>query len=229
MKKGLFYVLMFFSCTVHAQTIKFNIKGTIANTDSIIYAYLTTLSQIIPISSDKIFMVVPVVNGKFEFKGDFDLKGEDFQFANVFVEERGNITKEEALSKFRRLIWVTGVRKNARVIILEDLTLSISAYGETKKAIISEGGILTKQIDESTKATQAGNREMIQFVKRHPSSKIAFYAVKEVTSSYNSANKDRYNSIWGSPSELFNELSAELKNSKKGIALKKRIDEKTKP
>jgi len=229
MKKGLFYVLIFFAYTVHAQTIKFNIKGTIANTDSIKYAYLTTLSQQIPISSDKIFMVVPVVDGKFEFKGDFDLKGEDFQFANVFVEERGNITKEEALSKFRRLIWVTGVRKNTRVIILEDLTLSINAYGETKEAIISEGGVLTKQIDERTKAAQAGNREMIQFVKRHPNSKISFYEVEEVTSMYNSAHKDRYNSIWGSPSELFNELSAELKNSKRGIALKKRIDEKTKP
>lgn len=229
MKKGLFYVLMFFSCTVHAQTIKFTIKGTIANTDSIKYAYLTTLSQQIPISSDKIFMVVPVVNGKFEFKGDFDLKGEDFQFANVFVEERGNITKEEALSKFRRLIWVTGVRKNTRIIILENLTLLINAYGETKKAIISEGGVLTKQNDEIIAATRAGNREMIQFIKRHPNSRISFYEVKNFTSSYDAANKDKIESIWGSPSELFNALSAELKNSKKGIALKKRIDEKTKP
>ena len=229
MKNGLFYVLMFFAYAVHAQTIKFNIKGTIANTVSIKYAYLTTLSQQIPISSDKIFMVVPVVNGKFEFNGDFDLKGEDFQFANVFVEERGNISKEEALSKFRRLIWVTGVRKNNRVIILEDLNLSINAYGETIDAIISEGGILTKQIDEWTKAIRAGNREMIQFVKRHPNSKISFYAVKEVLSWYNAAFRDKVDSWYGSPSELFIILSAELRNSKKGIDLKKRIDEKTKP
>lgn len=229
MKKGLFYVLIFFAYAVHAQTIKFTIKGTIANTDSIKYAYLTTLSQQIPISSDKIFMVVPVVNGKFEFKGDFDLKGEDFQFANVFVEERGNITKEEALSKFRRLIWVNGKRSNAKIVILEDLTLSINAYGETKEAIIIEGGVLTKQVDERTKAIIEGNREMIQFVKRHPNSSMSFYAVKEVLSWYDAAHKDKIESAWGAPSELFNALSAELKNSKKGIALKKRIDEKTKP
>lgn len=219
---------MFFTCTIRAQSITFNIKGVIMNTDSVKYAYLTTLSQQIPISSDKIFMVVPVVNGEFKFNGVFDLKGEKYQFANVFLEERGNITKEEALSKFRRLIWISGRRRNAKIVILEDLTLSINKYGDTKEAVISAGGMLTRQADERTAAVRAGNRALIQFVKRHPNSEISFYAVTEVLSMYSAEKKDKLESLWGSPSELFNALSIQLKNSKRGVALKKRIDEKTK-
>ncbi len=142
------------------------------------------------------------------------------------MEERGNIAKEEALSKFRNLIWVRGARRNEKLIVLEDLTLSIDGYGKTKDAKITEKDILTKQSDEAREAIKARNRKMIDFVKKYADSPIAFYQVKEVTSLFDVALKDRIQSMWGSPLELFNELSPRLKNSKKGLELKKSIDDK---
>ena len=228
MKKYLFILLVFVASSASAQITKFTIKGVIANTDSIKYAYLTTLSQQIPISDEKIFMVIPVVNGKFEFNGTFDLEGKDYQYASVFVEERGNISKEEALSKFRNLIWVTGLRKNARLLVLEDLTLSIDEYGKTIESKITEKGILTRQSDEVAEAIKARNRKMIDFVKKYSDSPVAFYQVEQITSLFDESSRDRMQSIWGSPLELFNELSPRLKNSKKGLELKKSIDDKVK-
>jgi hypothetical protein len=228
MKRCLVIIAIFFASSAIAQNINFTVKGEISNTDSIRYAYLTTLSQQIPISSDKIVMVTPVINGKFEFKGVFDLEGKDYQYASVFLEERGNISKEEALSKFRNLIWVTGLRKNARLIVLEDLTMSIDNYGKTKESKITEKGILTRQSDDVTEAIKARNRKIIAFVKKYSDSPVAFYQVEQITSMFDDSSKDRMQSIWGSPLELFNELSPRLKNSKKGLELKKSIDDKVK-
>lgn len=228
MKKYLVILLVFILSSASAQITKFTIKGVIANTDSIKYAYLTTLSQQIPISDEKIFMVTPVVDGKFEFNGTFDLEGKDYQYASVFVEERGNISKEEALSKFRNLIWVTGRRRNARLLVLENLTLSIDEYGKTKVSKIIEGGILTKQDDEYKMAIRDGGRQLISFIKKYPDSPISYSCVKETTSLFDAAHRDKFTSLWGSPSELFNELSPKLKNSKQGIELKKSIDAKAK-
>ncbi|ARS42596.1 hypothetical protein CA265_24205 [Sphingobacteriaceae bacterium GW460-11-11-14-LB5] len=228
MKKYLFILLVFMVSSASAQITKFTIKGVVANTDSIKYAYLTTISQQVPISNEKIFMVTPVVDGKFEFSGTFDLEGKDYQYASVFVEERGNISKEEALSKFRNLIWVTGRRRNARLLVLENLTLSIDEYGKTKESKVIDGGILTKQDDEYKMAIRAGGRQLISFIKKYPDSPISYYCVKETTSLFDAAHRDRFISLWGSPSELFNELSPKLKNSKRGIELKESIDAKAK-
>ncbi|QIL39980.1 DUF4369 domain-containing protein [Pedobacter sp. HDW13] len=228
MKRYLVILAIFFASSAIAQNINFTIKGEISNTDSIKYAYLTTLSQQIPISSDKIFMVMPVINGKFEFKGAFDLEGKDYQYASVFFEERGNISKEEALSKFRNLIWLTGARRNAKLIVLEDLTLSIDNYGNTKAAKITDKGILTRQSDEVTEAIKARDRKMIAFVKKYADSPVAFYQVEQITSMFDVSRKDRMQSMYGLPLELFNELSPRLKNSKKGLELKKNIDDKVK-
>ncbi len=84
MKLHLVIIAIFFASSATAQNINFTVKGEISNTDSIRYAYLTTLSQQVPISSENIYMVMPIINGKFEFKGTFNLEGKDYQYASVF-------------------------------------------------------------------------------------------------------------------------------------------------
>ena len=130
MKALITLILTFNTFLTFAQNVKFNIEGRIEDTKNAKYAYLSTLSQQIPISSDKIFMITPIVDGKFGFQGVFDLDGKAYQQACVFVDERGNISKEELLSKFRQSVWLIGREENLRGIILEDLTLGIEEPGK---------------------------------------------------------------------------------------------------
>ena len=73
MKALITLILTFNTFLTFAQNVKFNIEGRIEDTKNAKYAYLSTLSQQIPISSDKIFMITPIVDGKFGFQGVFDL------------------------------------------------------------------------------------------------------------------------------------------------------------
>ena len=202
----------------------FKIEGTVVDTDSASFAYLTTMSQQVPISSEKVFNVVPIVNGKFQFEGTFDLENKKYQYACVFVDIRGNISKEEALSKFRRLIWITGKTKNIRKIILEDLKLEIFNYSNTKDAIVTSGGILTKQSDESSLAVREG--KVSEFISKYPDSPVSFDQVVTITALTDEKNRDKSASLYGTPEDLFKILSLKQRTSKEGVELKKKIDAK---
>jgi hypothetical protein len=212
----------------HANTkshIKpYTIEGTVLDTDSAKFAYLTTMSQQLPISSDKVFSVVPIVNGKFQFDGTFDLENKKYQHACVFVDIRGNISKEETLSKFRRLIWITGKTKNIRNIVLENLHLEIPGYSNTINAKVTSGGILTKQSDESGTAVREG--KLAEFIGKYPDSPISFDQVVTVTALTDESNRDKSASLYGTPEELFKKLSLQQRKSKEGIKLKEKIDAK---
>ncbi len=222
----IFTISSFFSL---AQSIKFNIQGTIKNTEHAKFAYLSTLSLQVPVSSDKIFMITPIKDGKFEFNGTFDLEGKDYQEACVFVDERSNISKEELESKFKQLIWITGRENNLRRLILEDIKFDVEERDQMKVSKIIEGGMLTRQLDMESKAVRAGNRKLQEFVKTYPDSPISLKAVETVTNLTVPSNKDRMESIYGTPLELYNLLSERLKKSKRGIDLKKDIVKKYKP
>lgn len=212
-----------------AKTIEYKIQGNVKDMTHARFAYLSTLSQNRTISSSKIFMVEPIINGEFSFNGSFDLEDKDFQDACVFIDERGNISKEELTSKFEQLIWVTGRDNNLRSIILEDLKLDIEDLNKVKISKVVSEGLLTKQSDEASKAVRAKNRKLLGFVKKHPDSPISFREVGEVTSLFELSRKERYESLWGSPIELYAVLSKRLQNSKRGIALKKEIYDKYNP
>jgi len=209
-----------------AQIKSFKISGIVHDVDSAKFAYLTTLSQQQTISSDKVFMVVPIVDGKFQFTGSLDLEQKKYQYACVFLDVRGNISKEETLSKFRRLIWITGKTKNIKKIIMEDLHLDITGYSKVIDAKVLAGGKLTKQSDETSLAIR--QRRLIDVIKKYPDSPVSFDQVSTVTSLTDQFNKDKSASLYGTPDELFEQLSLKQRTSKEGIALKKKIDAKKK-
>ncbi len=217
-------VFLLLPFTLMAQSVKFNIQGTVKNTKGAKFAYLTTLSQQIPIASDKIFIVTPIINGKFEFKGTFDLEGRDLQHACVFVDERANISKEEVASKFRQLVWVTDRDNNLKHIFLENLKLDVQEYDQMKNATVVEGGTLTKELAGWNAAMRQGDKNLVEFVRKNPDSRVSFEGVESVTRPVNPSKKDFLESRWGSPKELYALLSERLKKSKKGIALKKKVD-----
>jgi|GEM_PF-1688131 len=224
MKTYTLLIFMLASVLLKDQNIHFNVRGIIKNTEHAKYAYLSTISLQDSSSRTKIFMVSPILNGKFEFHGTFDLGGkEDYQQACLFVNERGNISEEELASKFKQFIWVMGREKNLRNIILEDIKLDIQERDQMRVSKIVEGGMLTKQLGEKSEAVMGGDRKLLAFVKTYPDSPISLNAVQEVAKFYELPMKNRVESMWGSPAELFALLSERLKNSKKGIELKKRI------
>lgn len=216
------------SFCLSAQTIHFKVKGAVKNTSNAKYAYISTLSQQIPISSDKVFIVTPIINGKFQLSGTFDLKGKPYQHACVFLDSRGNISKEELASKFKQLIWITGQDKHLRIIILENISLDVQERDKMIVSTVVAGGRLTKQLDEEGLAIIAGNKKMIDFIKTYPDSPISFDRVKNLCDFIDSRNKSRLESHFGSLNDLYASLSQKLRNSKEGIALRKEIEEKNK-
>jgi len=225
MRKILLYSLCFIASTASAQLINFNIEGHVKNTKDAHFAYLTTKTQQLTIASDKIFMVTPIIDGKFVFKGTFELKKDKtFQNATIIIDKRGNITKAEAASKFDNFIWISDLTNNTRNILLENLKIDIDSISNTKNAKISSGGILTRQLDSLNLATRTGDRKMLKVIKQFPNSPLSIDKVKMYASSVTPENKDLVESSVGLPLELFNQLSPQLKMSKEGIALKKKID-----
>lgn len=228
MKYIITLVILFNSIILLAQPIKFNIQGELKNNEHAKFAYLSTLSQQTTISSPKIFIISPIINGKFSFKGIFNLEGKDYQQACVFVDERSNISKEELASKFKQLIWIIGRENNLRLIVLEDLKLKIEGQDQMKVSEITAAGKLTKQLDELHLASVKGNKELLVFIKKYPDSPISFDEVKALTNMAQASNEDKIESRWGSPVEQYALLSSRLKKSIKGILLKKQLDEKYK-
>lgn len=226
MKVFITLIILSICFSLSAQTIKFNVQGTIKNTKNAKYAYISTLSQQIPISSPKIFIVAPIVNGRFQLNGTFDLDGKLLQYACVFVDERGDITKEELQFKFKELVWVTGRDSHLRKIILENLALEIGQRDQMIVSKIMSGGTMTKQLDEQTQSVRAGDRKFIEYIKKYPDSPVSLVAIQENNSLYYPPKKEKHESLYGLPSELYPLLSTRLKHSKEGIQLKKDIDQK---
>lgn len=210
------------SVLVQAQSISFKIDGLVEDTKGAKFAYLSTLSQQIQISSDKLFLMVPIVDGKFEFKGSFDLEGKSIQWASIFFDERGNITKDELALKFKNLIWVTGRDPHLIKIVLEDLSLQVKSREETKMAIVTKNGIYTKQsydLLDAVRRSGKDTKELASFIKTHPNSPISLKALLSV--SFSSADERR---DVESVTTLFKGLTKEIQTSKEGIAMKKELN-----
>jgi len=224
-----YLTFLFFLCslTATAQTVNFNIEGNVENTEGANFAYLTTKTQRRPTASDKIFMATPIVDGKFSFKGAFDLGDRKFQHATIFIHKRGDVSKEEAASRFANMIW-TSYKPNMRNIILESLKINIKDIQSVKNAVIVEKGILTNHLDSLEEASRNGNRKLISAIKKYPNSPISFSIVQGIAADLQTDNLDVIESDKGLPLELFSQLSPALKMSKDGLVLKKKIDTKSK-
>lgn len=201
-----------------AQTINFKIDGIVESSKSAKYAYLTTMSQQIPISSDKLFIRVPVVNGKFEFNSSFNLEGKNMQFGAIFFDERGNISKEEVALKFKNLIWVTERDPHLLKIVIENLTIQSKSRDEMLTAKIIKNGIYTNQYNEARLAGRAGRKELVNFITKHNTSPMSLVALQSLY--FKDSSPDSKESV----SSVFYKLSSGLRNSKDGREMKKKLN-----
>lgn len=200
-----------------AQTVQFNVKGTVNNHEKPNYAYLVNSG------GRQLFMMTPIVNGAFQFKGSADLEGEFLKYAYLILDERANITAEEANSKLKQRVW--NVRETPSLIsfVLEDITFEIEAPEKVNSAKVVEGGFMTKQSKEYGQAIR--DKDQITFIKKYPDSPIGLYGLQVLLRFFELPDKDKSEGTWGDPREMYGLLSERLKGSKQGIALKKKLDE----
>ncbi|NQX41423.1 hypothetical protein SAMN05421820_10733 [Pedobacter steynii] len=217
---GLFFLFM--PVLLNAQSVHFNIQGTVKNLGDAKYAYLATPHD------GKIFIKAPIVNNVFSFIGT-DSLDRLYSPTCIFIDEKDNITKDELKSKIDQGVWILGREGRLKRIILEDLKFSIEDQEKMNAAEIISGGVMTKQFEEKTLCVRAKNRSLITFIKKYPDSPVSLIAVQEVAKFWELSIKDRVENMWGSPMELYALLSKELKASKQGIAVKERIDESDRP
>jgi peroxiredoxin len=222
------FIFLVWSFMGWTQTISFKINGSVKDTTHAKFAYLTTTTQQITIASDKVYMVVPVKNGNFEFKGEFNLEGKPYQYACVFLDDRGDISKAEADSKFKNFIWVAGRNDHLRIVVLEDLNLEIKEKDSMMVSKIIAGGSFTKQNDDYGLAIRAANKKLVTFLRRYPDSPMSFEMASQTIKGIGDNNRESNEQRYGSASELFLALSEKQRNSVAGLALKKIVAEKNK-
>ena len=200
---------------VTAQTINYKIEGKIKNPENSKYAYL--------IIRGKKPIVKPIINGEFIFKDTIDLGLGFYKGGYLLLENRGNITSEEVSSKLKQGIWKLGVTSNLKNIALEDIKLDIEGSNIIDAAII-EGGELTRQMDELNQERKINNFKA--FIIKYPDSPVSISFISSILYSFGIpmelAELERRH---GSPRELFPLLSEKLRMSKKGIEVKRSIDE----
>jgi len=223
MKFHLWTIILAFPLCIFAQTKKFNIIGTLNNTENTKYAYLTTQLNQVTESSDQLFMVAEIKDGKFEFKGAIDLLPDKlYQAACVFVHHRGNITKEEIASKISMKVFIAGGDANTKRIFIEDQCLHIENYNRVFAAAITNGGDLSNQLSLLNKTTNIADLD--EMVKKHPDSPISIQVINKLASQLSPAEIS-YLKV-GNPNKLYFLLADSLQKSKQGLSLKKYLDEK---
>lgn len=211
---------LFFLClpfALNAQSIHYKIEGVVKEGGDAKYAYLAT-----PLDG-KLFKVVPIINNTFTFSGT-DSIGGLYVPTCLFIDSRGNITKEELKSKITQMVWYMG-RSRLKRILLEDVKFRIENKEIINAAKIIEGGKLTREWDEKNECVSKGDRSLIDFVQKHPDSPVSLIAVLEIAKFWKLPVKEKITNKWGTPNELFVLLSKDSQNSSMGLSIKQLIAE----
>lgn len=205
------------SMATNAQTINFKIEATVTDTTEVKFAYLSTLATQISASSDKLFLKVPIVGGKFVFNSHFDLEGKSMQKAIMFLDKRDNITQEEVALKLKNMIWIPVLNPNLLRIVLEDISLRVENKHQMSTAVITDGGLYTNHYREWALAMRKDRKALIEFIRTHTASPLSLMAVAEMSppevGETIPANETSL--------ALFNTLSPEIQASKDGQEIKK--------
>lgn len=226
MKIRSFFLLLISPFGLFAQTINYTVKGQLIDTVDARYAYLMTLSYQIALSNDKVFQMAPVIDGKFEIKGSFDLEGKTYQQATVFFSRRANISKEEIQSKYRNFVWPSPYDRDTKTIALESMTLEVPSASKARFAKVVMGGTQTTVYDLLNDSSKNGYVDLPDLIRDNPDSQFSFVAVSDRSERF--SYKDTIKTFWGTPLTLFPLLSDRLKNSPAGKALKAKIDNDSK-
>jgi hypothetical protein len=219
MKILLFLTFLYLcSSNVTAQTVPFNVQGTIQQADKAKYAYLIG-------SSTDLFLVQSVRDAKFEFSGTYLPQGIFYPGVFIFLSEEGNYKIEELKAKSKIEAWVLGRTPEAKFLVLEDLKFDIAGKDKVNTATIIAGGVLNKQYEEMKQAKR--DRNIKRYILKYPDSPFNIGPIESIIRAMGlPGDLNEIERKWGGAAkDLYSLLSDRLKNSKEGIELKKRMDE----
>ena len=220
-------LLLYFLCaslTCFSQNINYHIKGTASNSNGSHVYLVSQLKQ--PDRNDlDVFQSCKIQDGKFEFKGQYNLNGQLLPQGAIFVDTRSDLSKQEVISKFKNFVWVPDQTDHLRSLQLEDMEIVIDTPAQARTAQIVRGGELTKQMDEVNQAVRSRNRRLLHVIKRYPNSPACMSAIEFFTAHAPKERADKTRANVGAPNEMFELLSEDVKKSEWGVKWKKKIDE----
>jgi hypothetical protein len=219
MRKLIICFALLFVGALQAQTIRFTIEGVVQNPKNAKFAYLVSDAPVE--GKPGLFLIRPMEGNHFQLSATANLEGALLREGFIFVDERGDITLAEVKSKIKQKVWFVGGSANLKKLFLEDVKLDIENPYNLEAAKIISGGIYLRQTDDASKALRA--RNLLAFVKQNADSPVALAEVGKVMTFFRMPNFS-LGPDFGSPAELYGALSGRLKNSKEGIAIKKKID-----
>ena len=223
MKYLLCLITICLTACASAQIIQYNIKGIAPKNDA--YVYLSTFLEQPERKEIELFRSTKIENGKFQFEGKYDLKGELLPYAFLFIDKRADVPKQEVISKLQNMVWVPGREHNLKVIMIEDMEVSIGHPDSVILAKVTEKGYLTKESEELNTAVMEGNRKLLEIIKKYPNSPASAEAVVFFAETTIKSDAERTKAKFGSPDEMFELLSDEFRRSERGVKLKRKIDE----
>lgn len=219
MKIIMFFIALVLSGVVNAQTVKFNIDGTLQKNKTAKFAYLVS-NGAVPGKGD-LFLVRPLDGNSFHFSGTSNLEGKLLRTAFIFLDERGDITLSQVREKIERKIWFVSGSANLKTIYLEDIKLDIENPYNLAPAKIISGGTYLQQSKDAMQAMR--ERKFLEFVKKNSDSPVALDEVSKMVSFVGFKNLAAVD--FGSPNEMYAALSDRLKSTIQGVELKKKLDQ----
>jgi hypothetical protein len=220
MRKLIICIALLFVGSLHAQTIKFTIEGVVQNPKNAKFAYLVSSATVA--GKPDLFLVKSMEGNHFQLSATSNLDGKLLREGFIFIDERGDITLAEVKSKIKQKVWFVGNSANLKSLFLEDVKFDIENPYNLEPAKIISGGIYLQQSNDAIQAFK--DRKLLAFVKQNADSPIALNEVGKIASLLR-LPKIFMGDDFGTPAELYGALSARLKQSDEGKAIKKKIDE----
>ncbi|WP_293304598.1 hypothetical protein [Pedobacter sp. UBA5917] len=220
MRKNILCLALLFAGSLQAQTIKFTVEGVVQKVKNAKFAYLVSEAPVA--GKPDLFLIKPMEGGVFKIPATCSLEGQLLRRGFIFLDERGDITLDQVKSKIKQKVWFVGGSANLKSIYLENIKLDIENPYNLEPAKIIAGGVYLQQSKDAIQALR--DRKFLRYMKQNADSPIALNELD---------NFVRFAAIPGffkefdfnSPVELYDALSAPLKQSKEGVAIKKKIDE----
>jgi hypothetical protein len=219
MRKLIICFALLFVGSLRAQTIKFTIEGVVQNPKNAKFAYLVSNAPVV--GKPDLFLVRTMEGNHFKLSATSNLEGALLREGFIFIDERGDITLAEVKAKIKQKVWFVGGSANLKKLFLEDVKLDIENPYNLEPAKIVSGGIYLQQTKDASKALR--DRTLLAFVKQNADSPVALAEVGKVMTFLSIPNFS-LGPDFGSSAELYGALSGRLKNSKEGMAIKKKID-----
>lgn len=222
MRKLIFYFAMLFVGSLQAQTIKFTVEGLVQKPKNAKFAYLVSETPVA--GKPDLFLVRPMEGNQFKIPATCSLEGGLLRKGFIFLDERGDITLNEVKSKIKQKVWYVSGSANLKSLYLENIKLDIENPFNLQPAKIVSGGIYLQQSIDAMQAFR--EKKFLDFIKKNADSPIALMELSNLMPIYYGLSRSSGMGFdFGSPVELYGALSKRLKESKDGLAIKRKIDE----